>query len=311
MFRSFVLAAASAAFVVAAGAAATAGKSEGPVECVRLARSWESAIEEGKALNLPLVVHHHGFYCPPCWGMHASVMCNEKYIGFAAENTVEVIALQDLDKAMGKSEKNADEQRKLATYEGKNAKGAKSAFFCEFPGLTAEDLRALHASKASSYNDTGGIPFTAVIDPWTEKEMQRWAGGGKSVKEIMEGIKAQRAKLDQEHGRGVSRALFTKVTDEAQRIVEALPKAGVAASMADYRKLEKAAGKDAEALKAKLDLALNTVLEAAAAQLDDADARIAAGDAAGAKKLVDKLVRALAGTSLESRVTELAAKLKG
>ncbi|MBK6940525.1 MAG: hypothetical protein IPH13_10040 [Planctomycetes bacterium] len=29
---------------------------------VTYAKSWEAAVEEGKLLNLPLVVHSHGFY---------------------------------------------------------------------------------------------------------------------------------------------------------------------------------------------------------------------------------------------------------
>lgn len=29
---------------------------------VTYAKSWEAAVEEGKLLNVPLVVHSHGFY---------------------------------------------------------------------------------------------------------------------------------------------------------------------------------------------------------------------------------------------------------
>lgn len=31
-------------------------------ETVTFAKSWDKAVEEAKALNVPLVVHSHGFY---------------------------------------------------------------------------------------------------------------------------------------------------------------------------------------------------------------------------------------------------------
>ena len=52
---------------VAAGAAslslgvALAGKDE-PKACVKFAKSWDKAVEEAKALNVPLVIHNHGVY---------------------------------------------------------------------------------------------------------------------------------------------------------------------------------------------------------------------------------------------------------
>ena len=35
---------------------------EKPKPCVTFAKSWEAAIEEAKLLNVPIVVHSHGFY---------------------------------------------------------------------------------------------------------------------------------------------------------------------------------------------------------------------------------------------------------
>ena len=37
-------------------------KDDGPIESVKFAKSWEAAIEEAKTLNVPIVVHSHGFY---------------------------------------------------------------------------------------------------------------------------------------------------------------------------------------------------------------------------------------------------------
>jgi hypothetical protein len=51
----------AAAVIAAAGVLALA-KDDGPIESVKYAKSWEAAIEEAKTLNVPIVVHSHGFY---------------------------------------------------------------------------------------------------------------------------------------------------------------------------------------------------------------------------------------------------------
>ena len=94
--RSVVLAAllgAGLGGVLLRPAAEAGSKDAEPVTCVTLAKTWDEAVAEARMLSVPIVVHSHGFYCGPCWGMHSSVMCNDKYIGFADDNTVEVISL--------------------------------------------------------------------------------------------------------------------------------------------------------------------------------------------------------------------------
>ncbi|MFH0944691.1 MAG: hypothetical protein V2A76_05790 [Planctomycetota bacterium] len=93
--------------------------------------------------------------------MHSAVLQNKKYIKFADEGTVEVISLGGLEKGVEKGDKKA------ATYTQK-VNGEDVEFLVEFPNLTVEEMVALNRSKASSYNDTGKIPFTALIDPFTE-----------------------------------------------------------------------------------------------------------------------------------------------
>jgi hypothetical protein len=52
-------------FAVAAllltGLATGAGKAK-PKETVQFAKTWEAAVEQARLLNVPLVVHSHGFY---------------------------------------------------------------------------------------------------------------------------------------------------------------------------------------------------------------------------------------------------------
>ena len=49
--------------LVVLAAAVSAGKKDGPAtKSVTYVASWSEAVEEAKALNLPIVVHRHGFY---------------------------------------------------------------------------------------------------------------------------------------------------------------------------------------------------------------------------------------------------------
>jgi len=51
-----------AAAVLACLAVAAAGKPRSRDAGVRWATGWDAAVAEARALNLPLIVHRHGFY---------------------------------------------------------------------------------------------------------------------------------------------------------------------------------------------------------------------------------------------------------
>lgn len=53
---------ASAAALTLAATLGTAGGGDKPEPSVTYARTWDAAVEEAKLLNLPIVVHSHGFY---------------------------------------------------------------------------------------------------------------------------------------------------------------------------------------------------------------------------------------------------------
>jgi hypothetical protein len=61
MLKNWTHVATAALLVAGAAAAAIAGGDE-PKESVTYAKSWEAAIAEAKDLNVPMVVHSHGFY---------------------------------------------------------------------------------------------------------------------------------------------------------------------------------------------------------------------------------------------------------
>ena len=61
MFRQTLIAT-TAALLAAFATVALAGKSPEPKPTVEFARTWEAAVKEAKELNVPIVVHSHGFY---------------------------------------------------------------------------------------------------------------------------------------------------------------------------------------------------------------------------------------------------------
>ncbi|MHC4732446.1 MAG: hypothetical protein ACYS6Z_17900, partial [Planctomycetota bacterium] len=70
--------------------------------------------------------------------MHGSVLQNKKYIKFASENTVEVMALSRLQEGIQKKD------RKAATYKAKDG----TVYLVQFPNLTVADIGKLRSSKA-------------------------------------------------------------------------------------------------------------------------------------------------------------------
>ena len=273
--------AASCAAIVASAflAKAFAGGNPEPVTSVNLAKTWESAIEEAKSLNVPVVVHSHGFYCGPCWGMHSAVMCNKKYIEFAGENTVEVISLDRLDEGIEKKDKRAE------TYEAK-VNGEKVQYMVEFPGLTSEQMLALHKSKASSFNDTGKIPYTCLVDPWTETQITHWSGG-QSAQTIIEAITEARKTLTKDHGKGVARKDIRVLTDAEEDAAAKVAKGDFAGGLDLLAKVNTKAEKWPDSLKERLTASRAKIVEQAE------------------KALAGKLK----GTGLEAKAKEMLASL--
>ncbi|MEQ8765642.1 MAG: hypothetical protein RL885_17090 [Planctomycetota bacterium] len=267
-------------------------KAEQPKSCVEFAPTWEAAVDEAKLLNVPIVVHSHGFYCGPCWGMHRSVLQNKKYIEFASRYSVEVIALGRLEEGVAKGDPKA------ATYAAKNDDGEEVEYMLEFPGLTYDQMIALRKSPASRYNDTGKIPFTCLVDPHTGEEIQRWSGG-QSAGTLMEAVMLARRDLIQKHGEGLDRR-------DLQAVVGAVKSAKSEALDGDFtqafRILEKAVDQDAHAhLRSRVDAANEAVMAIAKKTIGDLEA-LAAEDASKAKRELSRLKRQLRGTPLEEAV---------
>ena len=280
---------------------ARAGSKPKPVDCVRLAPSWETAVAEARLLSLPIVVHNHGFFCPPCWGMHAGVMQNKGYRDFAEQHTVEVIALGSLAEGIEKNDKRAEE------YEVKeNGKIVK--YMVEFPRLTRAQVLALGSSKAASYNQTGGVPYTCVVDPYTQEELKHWEGGAHSAKSLMEEIEVLHAKLVAEHGKGLARKDLRRYEESEAKALEASGEGEFAKALETLRKVAKRSDAWPEELRQRVKESEATVLRQAAKALDEIET-LAATDAQEAKRSVARMRSRLRGTGLEERAAKILADL--
>jgi len=298
--RMHVPAAVLALLVLAVVPAAAESKPK-PVDCVTLATTWEAAVAEAKLLNLPIVVHNHGFFCPPCWGMHSGVMQHKGYMEFAEKHTVEVIALGSLADGIAKNDKRAEE------YEVKED-GKVVKYMVEFPGLTRDQVLALGSSHAASYNKTGGVPYTCVVDPYTLEELKHWEGGAHSAKSLMEEIEPFHDALVKEHGKGLARKDLRKYEDAESKALASSGEGEYAKALDTLRKATKKVAEWPEALQLRAKESEAGVLRDAAKALDEIQA-LGATDAKEAKKSLGRLRSRLRGTGLEERAKQLLAEL--
>jgi hypothetical protein len=233
------------------------------------------------------------------------VLQNEKYIAYADENTVEVISI-------GEAEKGINDPKDLhgGTYDAKDENGNPVKYVREFAGMTIEQLNALAGAPEAQFNKTGGVPYVCLVDPWTQKEITRIRAV--SLGGIQKAVEEARAQLVKEHGPWVKRSTLKKVREDVKSIDAslALPKGGLVKALTDLRKLQAAIAKEADSVRAETKAVVEKVDEAAKVQLDDAEAKIAAGDVKGAKDVLGPIASLLRGTDFEARVKELQDKLK-
>ncbi|MHC5030297.1 MAG: hypothetical protein ACYTGU_05530 [Planctomycetota bacterium] len=224
---------------------------------------------------------------------------NKKYIKFASENTVEVMALSRLQEGIEK------EDRKAATYKAKDG----TVYLVEFPNLTVADIKKMRSTKAGTYNKTGKIPYTAIVDPHTLEEMENLKGGY-SGKTLMEIVKVHKKTLSKEHGKSISRKALKKVRKQQRQIEEELEKESYSKALSATAKLEKSVAKAPPALVEMVGKTKAGVVAACSKKLDSLEALIGRGAKGEAAKELGSLTRALKGTSLEERAKELLAQAK-
>jgi hypothetical protein len=274
-----------------------------PVRVAAYATSWAAAIKDAKARVVPIVVHSHGIYCPGCHRVHAGILSDIEYMDFTYENATEVLVMDRIDEAVEKGEPAA------AAREVKLG-GKTISYLVNFPWLTLQDLLALNASKAGTYNKAGSLPYTCLVDPFTELEMQAWKGWQVTASQIKEGITQAREKLTKEHGKGKPRVELKTLNDVAAASAAKLEKGDFAGALDPYTALRKRAEKELWAVRLweRIEKAQEAIIAAATEALDDLEADKDL-DLAKAKADLTALLPRLRGTGLEKRAKELLATL--
>ncbi|MEM8885442.1 MAG: hypothetical protein AAGD14_15360 [Planctomycetota bacterium] len=148
--------------------------------------------------------------------MHRSVLDNKGYQKFSLANAVEVICMEEIERA------EREKSTHLKTYRAKDGYGDEVDYMVHFPGLTLGDLRSLsNTQTVLRFMDGGKIPYTAIVDPHTGKAMEA-IKGKPTVKSLQAAIKRARAKLEEEHGKGVDRKLWLQLVDTEVKVDVAL-----------------------------------------------------------------------------------------
>jgi len=231
------------------------------------------------------------------------VLQNKKYIKFAEDNTVEVLVLSRLEEGIEKEDKRA------ATFKGKDEDGQEKEFFVGYPNLTLDDIKGMRSTKAGTYNNTGKIPYTAIVNPHTEEEMEN-IKGGYGAGSLMDIVSARRKELVKQYGKGASRKTLNKVKDASADIRKELADGDLTKALTESAALEKKMAKEGDAIMDMVAKVRADVLEAAGKQLDELEAMIGRGEAREAGRELSRLARHLKGTAFEERVNDLIAKTK-
>jgi len=231
------------------------------------------------------------------------VLQNKKYIAFADENSVDVITMDRLQQGIDENDKRA------GTYKKKDVDGQEKEFLLSWPSLTVDELKDMARSKAGTYNKTGGLPYTAVVDPFTLEEMGSIKGSF-AAGALSDLVTEKKKELEKAHGKGISRKTLNKVRDADADIRGLLAEGNLTKALSELATLQKKVAKEPAAIMELADKTSAAVLEAAGKKLDEIEAMIGRGDKAAASKELGPLSRALKGTSLEERALALIEQTK-
>jgi ElaB/YqjD/DUF883 family membrane-anchored ribosome-binding protein len=236
--------------------------------------------------------------------MHSAVMQNKKYIHFANRCTVEVMALGSIERAVSSGHRNA------RTYEVKDPLSGKTRKeFALFPGLTLEEMQKLNRSKARSYNQSGKIPHTSIVDPFTEEKMAEWTGGISS-KTLMEHVKEGIKILRKEHGKpNITRKELFKVRASLKKTLLALGKKNFNTAWSELRGLKKRVRDLPQEVRVEVKPVEEKVMDFAKTKLEMAR-DLVESNPAKAKMIAGGLASKLAGTALEDMAKEILEEIR-
>ena len=208
-----------------------------------------------------------------------------------------------IDKALAAQAKN------FQLYDAKDENGSTVQRVVGWPSLTIDQMQKLNRSKAGRYNNTGKIPYTAIINPHTLAEMSN-IKGSYGMGQLTEAVEVAKKALNKEYGQSVSRKSIAKFRKDEKKIRADADKGNLPKAINATNALVKKNAKKPKVIQELGTKLLDDLLTAAQKQLDEAEALIGRGDKKGALKTLNKLARPLKGTAHEARVTDLLAKAK-
>jgi len=195
--------------------------------------------------------------------MHRSVLQNKGYMKFSNSNVIEVISMEELERAL------QNNHWAIKTYDFKDPYGDVLKYLVEFPGVTLDDLDRLSNGKPIEYMEGGRIPYTAVVDPHTEKLMEG-IKGERNGKQLIEAIKPHLQTLRTKHGPGVSRKLWNQVRAAEPKCDVLLAQGELNKAVKLYTGLRAQATEEPEAIRPRLAALKSAIATELTARLDKA-----------------------------------------
>lgn len=237
--------------------------------------------------------------------MHRTVLENGNYAKFAAANTVEMLVTEEMDRAL------AAKSPLIKTYKTKDPYGDPVDYLVHFPGVTIEQLRSLSNSAAINYiAPAKKIPYTAIVDPHTLKEMEAFTGVYRPD-DLIKKVKKQAKVLVNKHGKGVPRKVWNNIMESEIQIDMLLGQKKIVDAMGVYTALARETFQQPKIIRNRVAAAMDTILEDAEKRLKAIEKEAASRKQRHSlKREVAQLARVLRDTPLADKAKALAKKLK-
>ena len=227
------------------------------------------------------------------------------YAKFAAKNTVEFLVTEEMDRAL------KDKNPLIRTYRATDPYGDPVEYLVEFPGVTIEQLRRVSNSKAVQFiSSAKRIPYSAVVDPHTGKQMEGFVGV-RTPKEFIAIVRRHAKALKAKYGDGVERKVWNDLDKGGISVDLLLGSGRIADALGVYEVLARSAARHPKVIRNRVSAIHDTILADAEKRLGKIDSQVWDKRKRSAlKKEVKQLARALQDTPLEKRALELLKKLK-
>jgi hypothetical protein len=226
------------------------------------------------------------------------------YIKFAREHSVDIMALSHWEQAL-------KEGHRVATFKAKDDVGDEVEYLLLYPTLRPSDLPKLYTAKTVSFNKTGIMPYTAIVDPHTEEEMVGLTRGRCSGRSIMDAVTAAKKKLNQKYGPSVRRDTIEKIRKKQDAILDLALDGKLDRAVPAYRRLERETAREPDAVRKLVATSWTAIVDEAGKALDTVAELLEKGANAEALRILRPLARPFAGTELEGRIRALVRRAGG